>query len=321
MKNFTLRLETPRGSSSFLLIMIMLFLFFIQLSEQQQCAVSVDKDHIIDITNASNVNGYYMVPYDESNVNNNNTFFLIQICKPVTNVNSSYHCNSDTFKSIGYSITIQNNGNAKCQALTNTGTPTIKLLKNNYDILGISLSYAPFGVNNLFTGTIVDVYCNLTNNITTNIEFDKVYFKKKEISVITTIYYFEMYSIYGCPINGTFRQPISLVEFIYFHQQFLSIFISSIVIIGIVHFLVSLFSFRIFSICGFGIFIPILSFFAGCLYGFIQVLIYSLTIAGIYTSIGVTMSYIECIIFVCIIVIILLIAASGTFPKTRLQFF
>ncbi|KAG2381402.1 hypothetical protein C9374_006391 [Naegleria lovaniensis] len=180
---------------------------------RQACYITLpsNPDMIIDVLQAASPVGYYLVQPSSDSTSVTTTqrsvkniqdsysteYYLVQICNPVTNVSSM--CGNDLiyqFKAVAYLV-----DGSSCKPLSNTGGPTVKLLQNSTHTLGISLVYTPFGVNNFLSGTNIDLYCNRYASVNTTQE--QLVFKKKITNVLTTTYYFEMYTQYACPFNGT----------------------------------------------------------------------------------------------------------------------
>ncbi|KAF0976126.1 hypothetical protein FDP41_004801 [Naegleria fowleri] len=297
-------------------------------SIRQACYMTLPSNSgmIIDVLQASSPIGYYIVrPSSDTTVttstqnsitgSGNTEYYLVQICNPVTNVSSM--CGNDLiyqYKAVAYLV-----DGSSCKPLSNTGGPTVKLLQNSTHTLGISLVYTPFGVSNFLSGTNIDLYCHRYTPVNTTQE--QLIFKKKITNVLTTTYYFEMYTRYACPFNGTAPPTPSGLDLTDFYQMFLAISIISIVVVGLCHLIVSLFSYRVFKCNLITIWIPLISFALGCLYCLLEVVVYSVAISGIYVSIGISMSPLEVSIYAIIAIVPLLFNASGLFARRRLEFF
>jgi len=285
-------------------------------SEQQSCSIEIPPSllqnqtgFIIDVHNAASPTGYYRVP---EVLGTELPFYAVQICDHVRNLTL---CSSDTDLSVAFHI----DSSLSCKRLSSSSGPTTTLLQNSTHPLGISLSYSPFGVNNFFTGAVIDIYCSLYVN-SENVTGDGLVFRKKITTLLTTTYYFEMYTPYACPTNGTVTSKNS-TDLKEFYQMFLAISVSTVLVVGLCHFVVSLFSYRVFSLNFKTIWIPLISFLIGCAYCLLQVVIYALIICGIYVSVGVSMSPVEVAVYIIIASLPLLFNASGILARTRLEFF
>ncbi len=106
----------------------------------------------------------------------------------------------------------------------------------------------------------------------------------------------------------------------YYYQMFLVLFGTSIIVVGVVHFLIGIFSFRVFRCSIKILFIPLLAIIVGILHAFLQVLMLSLVISGIYTSVLRIMSVYEAVTAIFIISFISLFLSSGLCSRCYFQF-